>query len=161
MVGEQTPGNWPLLERAARRRWVTLALFASLIANVFLGGLVAGRLLDIDRWFGQPAYMQQLGPMAGRALEHLLEPLDRTNRQIVLDSMRAHVDDLQQLNKAVHEQRQELTTLLRAEKFDRKAVDDAFTELRRRTEALQTTMAAAISDAIEKLPPDARKRLQD
>ena len=83
MVSEPMPSERPPVEQKSRRRWMNLLLFVSLVANVFLVGLVAGRLLHLDDWFGgQPAYVRQIGPMAGHALERLLEPLDAADRQI-------------------------------------------------------------------------------
>ena len=162
MVGEPMPSDRTPVEQKTGRRWLTVLLFASLIANVFLAGLVGGRLLHLGHWFeGEPAYVQQIGPMAGRALEHLLAPLDAADRQIVLDAVRGRAGEMQQINKSIREQRKLVAQLLRADKFDRKAVDDAFAELRRRTDSLQSTLQAAVGDAVEKLSPAARKQLED
>src|ERR1700693_5085163 len=93
MPTDRTPGA-----QKPRRRWLTLLLFVSLVANVFLGGLIGGRLLHVDDWFGgQPAFVQQIGPMAGRALQHLLSPLNAADRQIVLDTVRGRANELQQI----------------------------------------------------------------
>jgi len=161
MVNERTPVEQAPRERGVNRRWLTVALFASVIVNVFFGGLVAGRLLHREHWGGQSEYVERMGPMAGRVLQHLLAPLGSADRQIVLDTVGARSGDLLQLTHAVREQRDEIVRLFRADNFDRKAVDDAFVELRRRTDALQTAIASAISDAVEKLSPAARKQLQD
>jgi uncharacterized membrane protein len=161
MVSDRTPGEQVPGGRGGARRWLTIAFFVSLVANLFLGGVIAGRVFHVGRWFGQPHYSEIMGPMAGRALQHLLEPLSSADRQIVIDSVSAHSDDLLQLTRAVRDQRHAIVALLRAENFDRKAVDDAFVELRRRTDALQTVMAATIGDAVAKLSPAARKQLQD
>jgi uncharacterized membrane protein len=99
--------------------------------------------------------------MAGRALQHLLSPLSAADRQIVLDTVHGHVDELQQINQSIRDQRKVVAQLLKADTFDRKAVDDAFAELRRRTDAMQAKLEAAVSDAIEKLSPAARKQLED
>jgi uncharacterized membrane protein len=162
MVSEPMPSERPPVEQKSRRRWMNLLLFVSLVANVFLVGLVAGRLLHLDDWFGgQPAYVRQIGPMAGHALERLLEPLDAADRQIVVDTVKSRAGELQQINQSIREQRKLVAQLLKADNFDRKAVDGAFAELRRRTDSLQSTLQAALSDAVEKLPPAARKQLED
>ena len=162
MVNQTLPGNGPVTERKSNRRWLTIFLFLSLIANVFLGGLLAGRFLHHGDWFGgQPAYVQQMGPFAGHALQRLLEPLDDSDRQIVLDTVKSHADEFMQINREIRDQRKLVAQLLKAEKYDRKAVDDAFAELRRRTDSMQETLQAAVGDAVGKLSPTARKQLED
>jgi len=162
MVNQTLPGNGPVTERKSNRRWLTIFLFLSLIANVFLGGLLAGRFLHHGDWFGgQPAYVQQMGPFAGHALQRLLEPLDDSDRQIVLDTVKSHADEFMQINREIRDQRKLVAQLLKAEKYDRKAVDDAFAELRRRTDSMQETLQAAVGDAVGKLSPAARKQLED
>jgi len=162
MVNQSLPGNGPVTERKSNRRWLTIFLFLSLIANVFLGGLLAGRFLHHGDWFGgQPAYVQQMGPFAGHALQRLLEPLDDSDRQIVLDTVKSHADEFMQINREIRDQRKLVAQLLKAEKYDRKAVDDAFAELRRRTDSMQETLQAAVGDAVGKLSPAARKQLED
>jgi uncharacterized membrane protein len=162
MVNQTLPGNGPVTERKSHRRWLTIFLFLSLIANVFLGGLLAGRFLHHGDWFGgQPAYVQQMGPFAGHALQRLLEPLDDSDRQIVLDTVKSHADEFMQINREIRDQRKLVAQLLKAEKYDRKAVDDAFAELRRRTDSMQETLQAAVGDAVGKLSPAARKQLED
>jgi len=146
----------------ACRHWPTILLFVSLVANVFLLGLVGGRILHRHGWMdGEAAYTQQFGPMAGHALMRVLAPLDAPDRKIVLDSVRSHSDELQKISASIREQRKVVAQLLKAEPFERKAVDDAFTELRRRSDSMLAVLQAALGDAVEKLPPDARKRLED
>jgi uncharacterized membrane protein len=156
------PGNGNATERKSSRRWLTIFLFLSLVANVFLAGLLAGRFLHHGDWFGgQPAYVQQMGPFAGHALQRLLEPLDDSDRQIVLDTVKSHADELMQINRQIREQRKVVAQLLKADNYDRKALDDAFAELRRRTDSMQETLQAAVGDAVGKLSPAARKQLED
>ena len=157
MPSDRTPGG-----QKSRRGWINLLLFVSLVANVFLIAMCGGRLLHRMDWFGnQPAYVQQIGPMAGRALQHMLSPLSTADRQIVLDTVQSRADELQRINQSIREQRKLVAQLLKADPFDRKAVDDAFAELRRRTDQLQSTLQAALSDAVAKLSPAARKQLED
>jgi uncharacterized membrane protein len=156
------PGNGPTMDRKSGRRLLAIFLFISLVANVFLAGLLAGRILHWD-WLGgqQSPYAQQIGPFASHALERLLEPLDDADRQIVLNTVESHADELMQLNRSIREQRRVIAQLLKADNYDRKAVDDAFTELRKRIDTMQVTLQTALSDAVGKLPPDARKQLRD
>src|SRR5579871_3156549 len=165
MVNQSLSANGPgngSTERKSGRRWLAIFLFISLVANVFLAGLLAGRIMHWD-WFGaaQPPYAQQIGPFAGHALQRLLEPLDDADRKIVLDTVESHADELMQLTRSIREQRRVIAQLLKADNYDRKAVDDAFAELRKRIGTLQATLQMALSEAVGKLPPDARKRLED
>lgn len=148
-------------ERKNGRRWLAIFLFISLVANVFLAGLLAGRIMHWDWFYSQPPYAQQIGPFAGHALQRLLSPLDDADRKIVLDAVESHADELMQLNRSIREQRKVIAQLLKADHYDQKAVDGAFAELRKRIDNLQTTLQLALSDAVGKLPPDARKRLED
>ncbi len=161
MVSESTIDNPPSAPKSGRR-WITIALFVSLVANVFLIGLCGGRIFHGHEWFDrQPQFARTMGPWAGRAFEHLIGGLSDGDRQIVQDSVSSHADELQKLTQAVHEQRQVVAGLLKAENFDRKAVDDAFTELRVRSDAMQTALQGAIADAVARLSPAARKELED
>jgi uncharacterized membrane protein len=141
------------------RRWLAFGFFASLVVNLFLVGLILGRILHPGFLFGGGAYVQEFGPMAGRVIQHLVAHLADSDRQTVLDQLKSHADSIAALNQSLREQRQTLMRLLKADNFDRKAVDDALVELRRRNDALQEAMETAIADAVEKLPASARKQL--
>jgi Spy/CpxP family protein refolding chaperone len=145
-------------------RWMTVVLFLSLVVNLFFGGLALGRIFHppfIFGMFGGGGMMREFGPLAGHALQHLLGPLGRQDRDAAIAELRGHAPEFMSLGRAVREQRQAVLELMRADNFDRKAVDDAFAELRRRTDALQAAMESAVADAVQKLPPDARKQLGD
>ena len=162
MVSEPSSGPQKPADVKPGRRWLTVLLFVSLILNVFFAGLVGARLMHMHGWLGgRPAYVQQLGPMAGYALQHLLSPLNASDRQIVIDSVSGHMDELQQINLSIRDQRKVVAQLLKADSYDRKAVDDAFAELRRRTDAMQAALQQALGEAVEKLSPAARKQLED
>jgi Spy/CpxP family protein refolding chaperone len=141
------------------RRFLAIALFVSLVLNLFLGGLMVGRALHAEVWPFRNPYAREFGPFAGRALQHLVHSLDDQDRKTVIDTMRAHGPELAQLAKAMHDQREAIERLIRAPTFDRKAAEAAFSEMRKRGDEMQTAMGAALLDAIEKLPPQARERL--
>ena len=143
------------------RRWLSVAFFVSLVANLFFAGLVVGRILHPGFLFGGGAYVREFGPMAGRAIQRLIGPLDEADRRAVIDDLKGHSDAFASLNRALRDQRHVLIGLLRADSFDRKAVDDALVELRRRSDAMQSAMETAVADAIQKLPASARKHLAE
>jgi uncharacterized membrane protein len=144
-----------------RRRLLTIALFVSLVANLFLGGLTLGWMLHIDHWPWQSSYVSEFGSQAGRAVEHLVRNLDSADRDMVVDTIRAHGDELSQYAKAMREQREAMKKLLRAPDFDRKAAEDAFAKMRRLTDDMQAALGKAILEAVEKLSPQARQRMAD
>ena len=141
------------------RRWLAFGFFASLVVNLFLVGLILGRVLHPGFLFGGGALVQEFGPMAGRVIQHLVAHLDDSDRQTVLDELKSHAGSIAALNQSLRDQRQTLMRLVKADNFDRKAVDDALVELRRRNDALMEAMETAIADAVEKLPASARKQL--
>ena len=144
-----------------RRRLLAIALFVSLVANLFLGGLTLGWMLHIDHWPWQSSYVTEFGFQAGRAVEHLIRNLDSADRDLVVDSIRAHGDELSQYAKAMREQRETVKKLLRAPDFDRTAAEEALAKMRRLTDDMQAALGKAILEAVEKLPPQARQRLAD
>ena len=144
-----------------RRRLLAIALFVSLVANLFLGGLTLGWMLHIDHWPWQSSYVTEFGFQAGLAVEHLIRNLDSADRDLVVDSIRAHGDELSQNAKAIREQREAVKKLLRAPDFDRTAAEEALAKMRRLTDDMQAALGKAILEAVEKLPPQARQRLAD
>ena len=141
------------------RRLLAIVLFISVVLNLFLGGITLGRMLHGDIWPWENPYVHEFGFFAGRAVQKLVRDLNSTDRDIVVDALRAHRDQLLQLSAAMHDQRQKVEVLIRAPQFDRKATEEAFAEMRKRGDDMQAALGAAILDAIEKLPPDARQRL--
>ena len=141
------------------RRLLAIVLFISVVLNLFLGGITLGRMLHGDIWPWENPYVHEFGFFAGRAVQKLVRDLDSSDRDIVVDALRAHRDQLLQLSAAMHDQRQKVEVLIRAPQFDRKAMEESFAEMRKRGDDMQTALGAAILDAIEKLPPDARQRL--
>jgi uncharacterized membrane protein len=155
VVSLSVPGWQP------RRRLLAIALFVSLVANLFLGGRTLGGTLHIDHWPWQSSYVSEFGSQAGRAVEHLIRNLDSADRDMVVDSIRAHGDELSQYAKAMREQRETVKKLLRAPDFDRTAAEEALAKMRRLTDDMQAALGKAILEAVEKLPPQARQRLAD
>ena len=142
-----------------RRRLLTIALFISLVANLFLGGLTLGWMLHLDHWPWQSSYVSEFGSQAGRAVEHLVRNLDSADRDMVVETIRAHRDELSNYAKAIREQRDKVKKLLRAPVFDQQAAEEAFAKMRSLTDDMQTALGRAILEAVEKLPPEARQRM--
>jgi uncharacterized membrane protein len=141
------------------RRLLAVVLFLSLLLNLFLAGLILGRVLHSDLWPGQNTYTHEFGFFAGRAVQRLVRNLDAADRQTVIETMRAHREELDRLSQQMHDQRERVDSLMRAPQFDRSAAEQAFAQMRQRGDAMQTALGNAIIDAIAKLPPEGRQRL--
>ena len=141
------------------RRLLAIVLFISVVLNLFLGGITLGRMLHGDTWPWENPYVHEFGFFAGRAVQKLVRDLDSSDRDIVVDALRAHRDELLKLSTAMHDQRARVEVLIRAPQFDRKATEESFAEMRKRGDDMQAALGAAILDAVEKLSPDARQRL--
>jgi uncharacterized membrane protein len=144
-----------------RRRLLAIALFISLVANLFLGGLTLGWMLHLNLWPWQSSYVSEFGSQTGRAIEHLVRNLDSADRDMVVDTIRSHRDELSNYAKAMREQRDKVKALLRAPVFDRQAVEAASAEMRRLGDEMQAALGKAILEAVEKLPPEARRHMAD
>ena len=144
-----------------RRRLLAVGLFISLVANLFLGGLTLGWMLHLDHWPWQSSYVSEFGSQAGRAVEHLVRNLDSADRDMVVDTIRAHRGELSNYAKAMREQRDKVKKLLRAPVFDQQAAEEAFAQMRTLTDEMQAALGKAILEAVEKLPPEARQHMAD
>ena len=143
-------------------RWVVIALLVSLALNIFLIGMTGGH--HMRGWYhdrgGPSAWMQD---DASRPLKHMLRmlthELDDEDREQFRAAIEAQRDLLADSGAAMLEQRRLALELLRAEPFDRTAVDAALAELGRRHDAFHRLLMAAIADAAAALPPEARAKL--
>ena len=142
-----------------RRRWLAGGLFISVVVNLFLAGLIIGQLLRPGFWEPPNPYVADLGTQAGHIVVRMTHDLDRADRRIFVDAMKAHSADLVPLGDQLRQQRQEVLKLLRSEPLDRQAVDTAFAELQQRTRAFETAFENAAVEAAGKLSADARQHL--
>ena len=127
-----------------------VALFLSLGANLFLGGLFAGGAL---RSGGEQ-------PRQARALAAFLRSLPEEARPVLRESFRARRPELRAKIMAVAEARGEVADLLAREDLDRARLDAAFVELRARTAAVQTLLHEIVAEAMVDLPPEVRAKWQ-
>jgi uncharacterized membrane protein len=141
------------------RRLLAIVLFVSVVLNLFLGGITLGRMLHGDIWPWENPYIREFGPFTGHAVQKLVRNLDSADRAIVIDTLRAHRDELGNFSKQMRDQREKMKVLLHAPQFDRKEAERALAKMIKRGGDMQTALGEVILDAIEKLPPDARARL--
>ncbi len=147
-------------------KWLALALLVSLGANMFMGGLLAGRFA------GQPADPPPgtgTGPGGGpgpdqplvaliRRMASALPGDERTAfEQAFLDRRR----DIVRANVAVREARLALRGAIVADPFDRPRVEQAFADLRARNAEQQRVLHTIAIDAMVRLPQASRQSLAD
>ena len=157
-------------------KWLAVAFVVSLGANLFLGGLIAGRMFagtpepatappaaiatQPDRPFPQGAGPQGAGPMGG-PLQRMYFALSPEHRPIFEQVMASHRRELAAANGAVREARLKIRDALLAEPFDRDAFLAATNGLIARSNEQQKAAVDAIIDAVTRLPPAARRELAD
>ena len=142
-----------------RRRWLAGGLFVSVVVNLFLAGLIFGQLLRPGFWEPPNPYVADLGQQAAHIVLRMTHDLDRSERQVFVDTMKAHSADLIPLGDQLRQQRQQVLKLLRADPLDRAAIDKAFAELQQRNRAFERAFEDAAVEAAGKLSADARQQL--
>jgi uncharacterized membrane protein len=144
-------------------KWLALALVVSLGANMFMGGLLAGRFA------GRPAEGaptvgnepptppgQQVLAQAIRLMAEALPEADRPGfQQAFFDRRR----EIMRANVATREARLSLRDAIMADPFDRARVEQAFATLRARNEDVQRVLHTIAIDAIAHLSTESRQAL--
>ena len=127
------------------------------MANLFLGGLTLGWMLHLDHWPWQSSYVTEFGSQTGRAIEHLVRNLDSADRDMVVDTIRSHRDELSTIRQGhARAARQGEDAAARAG-LRSPAAEEALAEMRRLADDMQAALGKAILEAVEKLPPEARR----
>ncbi len=143
-----------------RRRWVAVALFASIALNLFFAGLLVGRPMfggpDHARGAGGPPatnmmpsprmFISILGPQEGRK---------------VLRELRSEVPDLRQKFKAIRVQHTAVVEAMRAEPYDPQALADAFEAVRDAHVDLTSSIQTPLTRMLANLSPEQRDKFAD
>lgn len=135
------------------RRWLALALLASLAGNLLLAGiLIGGRLVGRAE-----AVIAAPGSVAGFGRRVAELPIEQ--RQVVTGALRDARSDIRPARQALVGARKRLAEAISAERYDPAAVAAAFAEVRRDTALLQERIQAAVVPVLGQLPLAARQRL--
>lgn len=135
-----------------RGKWAVallLALFVSLGANLFLGGLFAGGAL-----------FERRQPMAARALTAFVQSLPEAARPVVRDAFLARRAEVRAKFRSVAEARRAVGRLMQEETLDEARLAAAFAELRERSGEAQALMHEILAAAMLELPPEVRAEWQ-
>jgi len=122
-------------------------LAASIAANLFLGGVIAGRFT------GEAA--QDL--RAKRNVEAMLEPLPQDKRALVRKELRAAMPQVRQHFKALQEARARVAEELVKPEPDPAQLDRRFAEVQAQTTAIQAALQQAFKRAAVSLTPEERR----
>lgn len=140
------------------RRWVKIALAVSLALNLAVIGMIAGAFLGTGA-MGERGGSQQalralgLGPFA--------RALSRQDRMELRGRILSSGVELREERRAIGRSLRAVEAALRAEPFDRAAVEEAFTRSRGLVVSLQEMGHAALLDQIETMDAAERAALAD
>jgi uncharacterized membrane protein len=134
---------------ASRRRWVAIALAVSVALNLFLAGVVAGRV-------GGQA-MQ--GMQAKRSLEATLAPLPEAKRDAVRRELRRVLPEVRRDFQAIQQARAAAAEELLRAQPDGAVLDRHFREVQVRTTAMQHALQQAFKRAAADLTVEERRTL--
>lgn len=132
-----------------RRNWLGIALAVSITLNLFLGGLVAGRIGG--------KVMQ--GIQAQRNFDAALAPLPEVKREAVRRELRSVMSDVRRHRQAVEQARAAAAEELLRPEPDSAALDRHFHEIQVRTTSMQHALQQAWKRAAADLTPEERRLL--
>ncbi|MEQ8817799.1 MAG: periplasmic heavy metal sensor [Thalassobaculum sp.] len=141
-----------------RLRLVSLLLFASLALNLFLGGLMAGRLLDhppphgprphmerAEREGAAPGWMRRaLGPEAGPMLD---------------ETWRSRAAEIEPIREALDRSRDAVGAAMEAEPFDPQAYAVALQEMQDLRSRLYPIINEVMTEVVTRLTPEQRRQV--
>ncbi len=157
---------------ASAAKYLAIALVVSLGVNFFLGGLVLGRAANSPAEIaavppptplpqppgGQPAS----GALPrGGILQQALAALPPEHRPILRQAVEQRRRDIFAAGLAIRDARARSDEALRADSFDRAALEASLVQLRARNDALAAIFHAAVAEAAARLPVEARRDLAE
>ena len=145
-------------------KWLLAALIVSLGLNLFVGGLMLGHRLNR---LPHGAFVSERHERAEEKrrifsfIDRMASALPAGDREKFLAVIDGYRGELAQADKNFREARNKVRTAMSADNFDRAALENAFADVSARMMDVQKVLHAALTDAVSRLPPDARKRLAD
>ncbi len=125
-------------------------LFVSLAANLVVAGFAVARFAGPRPGGGEIDRIVALG----------IRAFPPEIQGDIMTQVRAHRDEFRAGLDAVRSARQQMFAAMRADPFDRAALDAAFADVRRSTNDVQTIGQTIVADAIANAPPDVRARIR-
>ncbi len=128
---------------------LVVLLFVSLAANLMIAGFAVSRFT---------------GPGPGDEVDRIvalgIRAFPPEIQSDIMDQTRADRDAFRARLDAVRAARLQMFAAMRADPFDRAALDRAFTDLRDKTNEIQAIGQSILADAIANAPPDVRARIR-
>lgn len=125
------------------------ALFVSLTANLFLGGIVAGKWMARD-----------LQPGGEHAKANVRKHLSEKDEAILKEAMRDNQKKFEEMRKDLSDIRQDVKAAMHAVPFDQEALDNALREEREKKAEILQLMQASRKEVMDKLSPEGVAALQ-
>jgi uncharacterized membrane protein len=152
LASENLPGS-------RRRRWIRVALIASIALNLFLAGLVGV-------WLVRPAVFRPsagppsaVGLPADRLGERLARRLPAPDKPIIRDAFKNHEQDIRQRLDEWRSASQVTRRSLRANPFDPDAFTAAFNRAEDARNGYQRAVHQAVREAAAAMSPEGRIKL--
>jgi uncharacterized membrane protein len=149
----------PRARSGRRATWLAVGLFASVLLNLFLAGVVTGRLAGAGPVGEILAPASAPGASARELILERFRALPLADRLRFRAAMAAHRDTLRPTGAALLRARLHVLTVLAAPTYDPQAMADALAAVRQATTAAQVAMHDALVQALGRLSPAARARL--
>jgi uncharacterized membrane protein len=124
-------------------------LLLSLVANFLILGFAAARY----RGFDEGAAIERIVSLGTRAFP-------RDLRRQIGDALGRHRGELRDALRDVQDARRHMFEVMTARPFDRAALDDAFAEVREKTEILQRLGQELVGDVVAGATPDERSEIR-
>lgn len=125
-------------------------LFVSLAANLLVAGFV------VARFAGHPPGPGEIDRIVALGVRVFPPEIQGD----IMDQVRAHRDALRARVQAVQAARRQMFAAMRAQPFDRAALDAAFANVRSATADVQTVGQNIVADAIANAPPNVRAQIR-
>jgi uncharacterized membrane protein len=139
--------------------WLAVGLFASVLLNLFLAGVITGRLAGAGPAGEMFAPASTPEASARELILQRFRALPLVDRLRFRAAMAAHRDTLRPAAAALLRARMHVLTVLAAPTYDPQAIADALSAVRQATTAAQLALHEALVPSLGKLSPDARARL--
>ncbi len=139
---------------------ITIALISSLALNVFAIGFISGRMIKPSHQPLAPTLEAPLHRMDNpRGFMQRAKELPPESRDTFRHAIRTNIPKLRAQKKEIHTLQRAYYNALRAEKWDRVAVETALSDLQEARDRGRAMIDEAFLDAVESLDAEARAQL--
>lgn len=130
--------------------WIYTVLFLSIVGNVFMAGILAGR-------YGMPPVAQRM-ERAAEAVKSF-RSLPPETRDKVKTVLKKELPQVREMLGDIREKRGNVRSVLEQKDYDKSALQKAFDELYQSVDALQLHGQKIVVDMAESLTPEERVAL--